>query len=109
MSKLIVSPVKKWPGTVTLSDPLTLPQSWGFADAITAARELGEAAQLSRYNFALLTGVCGCVEKWELQGLPAAITPDNFPATPRNAAAQLCAWLVGEVVQLYQDEDIPNA
>ncbi len=37
MSKVITSPVQRWAGTVTIADPLTLPQAAVIEDAIRIA------------------------------------------------------------------------
>ena len=34
MSKVITSPVKRWPGSVTLADPLTFPQYAAWRNAL---------------------------------------------------------------------------
>jgi hypothetical protein len=109
MSKVITSPVKRWPGTVTLSDPLTFPQVIAFQDAIDVADELGSSATVSKYNQALLPGVLECVEAWELENFPSPVGMDNFPATPRKASSDLIGWLVTELVKLFTDsEPDPN-
>lgn len=91
MSKVITSPVKRWPGSVTLADPLTFPQFIAWRDAVRAASE--HRGDLLRYSEALLPGVRACVEKWEL----ANFKPDPFPATPRQSSDRLLAWLVREI------------
>jgi hypothetical protein len=110
MSKVIVSPVKKWAGSVTLSDPLTVPQAMAFEESLDLARA-EENKDLSRAKIAslLLPGICACVEKWELEGL-GIVTPENYPASPKLSSAMLLSWLVGEISKLYKEADeIPNA
>jgi hypothetical protein len=111
MGKVIQSPVTRWPGTVTLSDPLSFPQSFAFEDGLEAAAALPEKHKKSirRNHAALLPGVCACVEAWELKGLPEVITPDNFPSTPIEDAASLCAWLIDAVLELHTGGGDPNA
>jgi hypothetical protein len=107
MSKVVTSPVKKWPGTVTLSDPLSFPQALAFEDAIDAVNALEKPSQ-HRLNYTLLPAVLGCVEKWELEGL--GDPPSPFPATPSVASARLITWLIREVTALFQEADeVPNA
>lgn len=109
MSKVITSPVDRWPGTVTLSDPLTFPQSLAVEDALAAAQELGEEASQRRQNYTVLPGLLGCVEKWDLDGFPEKPTADTFPSTPALAAAELIAWLIEEIISLYYEaEPDPN-
>ena len=111
MSKIITSPVKRYPGTVRLSDPLTYPQTFAVEDAISAAKEVKDGATQDRLRYILLDGVLPCVEEWHLEGVPTYPTRDTFPNTPKLAAAQLVNWLVGEIMALYQDAEtpIPNA
>jgi hypothetical protein len=129
MAKTITSPSKRWPGTVILSDPLSMPQVMAFEDAIQNAREQAiehgntvtvkdkdgvekEAANAmsARYMNGILPGICVCVEKWELQGLPEKVTPDIFPGSPKMDSAELLAWLIREITELYRGaETVPNA
>ena len=115
MSKRIVSPVARFPGAVTLHDPLTFPQyiAWEAAvREVTAGAEqngnsdvLLEASLQARF----LPGICACVEQWEIQvnaDAPRPLTPDTFPATPRLASVQLIAWLVGEISALLAEAEV---
>ena len=109
MSKVITSPIDRWQGTVTLSDPLTYPQVMAFQDALAVVRGLDEDTSVAEANYALLPGVFKCVEKWELDGIGENPTVDSFPATPALSAAQLVAWLIQEVSNLFQEaEEIPK-
>ena len=110
MSKTIVSPVKKWPGSVTISDPLNISQAMAFEEAINGAKDSGNPNFTSAaYCHVLLPGIFACVEKWELDGLEG-VTPDTFPGTPKIASASLIAWLTTEISKLYREADeIPNA
>jgi len=107
MSKAITSPVKRWPGTVTLSDPLSFPQAIAIEDAIEAVQAMEDPSQ-QRVNFAWLPALMDCVEKWELEGL--ADPPAPFPATPAASSARLIVWLIREVSALFNEaEEAPNA
>ena len=110
MPKIITSPVKKWPGSVTISDPLTISQAMAFEEAISASKESGDPNFTSAaYCKILLPGIFACVEKWELAGLEG-ITLDNFPGTPKIASASLIVWLTTEISKLYREADeVPNA
>lgn len=114
MSKVITSPVKRWPGTVTLSDPLTFPQVFAFEDANEAVQaEVNNGAKddlsVARVSWLILPGVLSCVEAWNLKDFPAAPTVDTFPATPKLSRAYLIAWLVREITALYREaEESPN-
>lgn len=110
MSKVITSPVDKWPGTVTLHDPLTFPQVLAFQDALDEARALGGEASVSKVNYTLLPGIFQCVETWELDGIGENPTPDTFPASPALSSAKLISWLIEEVTALFQEaNEVPLA
>lgn len=102
MSKIITSPIKRFPGTVTLSDPLTFPQAIAWEKAIHAARECDTMLTV---NAALLPGVLACVQEWDIKGLENPPQADTFPASPGKATAELVAWLVGEVSRLFDDAE----
>jgi hypothetical protein len=126
MSKIIVSPVEHWPGSVTLADPLTFPQYMAWRRAVLAAGEakaklppvegqeagvfsVAEAALQDEISLEMLPGICACVEKWDLAGL-GQLTPETFPASPRLAAGSLIAWLAGQISMLIAGEEaIPKA
>lgn len=110
MSKVIVSPSKKWAGTVTLSDPLLIPQTVAFEDAINAARESGAETTAAKYSYLILPGICACIEKWNLAGLPENMSPEQFPGSPKVESISLMAWLIAEISKLYNEaETVPNA
>jgi hypothetical protein len=106
MPKSIVSPIRKWPGSVTLHDPLLFPAYMKLKAGLDEAEGKEDAAEKTQ---ATLPGLCACVETWELKGL-GQIAPDTFPASPMRASAELFAWLMGEVmVLLMEAEEVPNA
>jgi hypothetical protein len=105
VSRTISSPVRKWPGTVTLADPLTFPQYLAWKDAIESA--LGIKDDYTRHSAALLPGLCACVETWGLEGL-GALTPETFPASPRRASDALLTWLVREINRGITEADEPD-
>lgn len=110
MSKVITSPVKRFPGTVVISDPLTFPQVFAFGDALNAVDALGENPTILHVRATQLPGVLACVEEWKLENFPSNVTVDSFPATPPKSCAQLIAWLIGEISTLFREaEEIPNA
>jgi len=113
MSKVINSPVDNWPGSVTIADPMTIPQAIAFEDALEITNEMiaGKKVKVGnpKYNLELLRGLCPSVEKWELQGL-ADVTPETFPASPKNKSIELLSWLVEEIGSVYSGAtQVPNA
>lgn len=109
MGKTIESPVKKWPGTVTLADPMTFEQYLAWKRSVTDASALIKDEQVpwDEYDAAISPGVLACVEKWELAGLPEH--PTALPATPRVTSHRLIVWLMREITDLVtQDEEVPK-
>ena len=104
MSKTITSPVKEFPGTVILPNHLTMPQALAYERAIRDGSALIEQeASQSEYDAVMVGAICECVEEWKLDDF-GQLAPDTFPATPRQASAELIAWLFGEIVKLYNPE-----
>jgi hypothetical protein len=106
MPKIIVSPIRKWPGSVTLQDPLLFPAYMKLKAALDDS-QVAEGAGMKMQI--ALPGLCACVETWELKDL-GQITSETFPASPIKASAELFAWLMGEVMALLLEaEEVPNA
>ena len=125
MSKTITSPVKEFPGTVKLFDRLTFPQALAYekslalsselipdevkglsAKEIEALKEMPRVPSQTEFDAVMLEAICQCVEEWNLDGFEQ-LAPDTFPATPRQASAELVAWVYGEIAKLYSP-DVPN-
>ena len=110
MPRLITSPVKRWPGTVTLSDPITLPQYIAWCDAIDDSNRVKQNGSSSgpRRLLAAVGGALACVDDWQIEGLPRP-TAETWPMKPRAACIELANWLFGEVARAMDDEEtIPN-
>ena len=109
MSKTILNPVKHFRGTVVLADPLIYPQGFAFEDAVEAAEEFKQnIKKFPRFCAAMEPGIMACVEEWHLENMPAQ--PNRLPASPRDSAAELAAWLIVEITAQYKEADeIPNA
>ena len=110
MSKVIISPVKKWPGTVTISDPLDIPQYLEVEKMIRERRGLDDGATWGQVQSISAPAVFACVEKWDLSGFPDMFSPEKFPMTPRAASIGLMTWLITEITALFTEaEEAPNA
>lgn len=106
MSKVITSPVKRWPGTVTIADPLTLAQVAAFERAIKRAEILrrdNPEPTRAELDAAHLPGLLSCVESHALSGIASPLGVDNFPGTPRIDSARLIEWLMMEILALYSE------
>jgi hypothetical protein len=108
MSKVITSPVKKFPGTVTISDPLTYPQCFALEDGFEAVAALDKNAGPRRIRYAVLPGIMACVEAWNIEGFPENVTAETFPASPGIASAELLDWLIGEITAIQKGDEVPN-
>jgi hypothetical protein len=105
MADIITSPSKRWPGTVTLA-PLTFPRLIAFETALDAAQQAGNNM---RGNYALLPGLVACVETWALEGFPANVTAETFPAAPIGESVKVISWLMDEVSARVQEAAaVPN-
>jgi hypothetical protein len=111
MSKTITSPSTRWPGSVTLTDPLTLPQAEAIDEGLAIIREHeGNNISYVKIDKAHLIGILACVEKWDLQNMPEPLTLENFPMSPQGARRELVGWLWNELYnKIYLGElEIPN-
>jgi hypothetical protein len=110
MPKIITSPVKRFPGTVTLLDPIPFPAYNAWTESVEKAQEAKEGVSVLDIAIApkltqeLLPGIIACVAEWHLSGLEN-VTVATFPAAPRQPVIRLVAWLVGEIVALINQED----
>ena len=98
----------KWKGEVVFFDPLTIQQEaeWELAlGAYAIAREKrgGDSAQVLSF----LPAIIACVSEWHLDGLPERMTVQNFPRRPRIDRANLVAFLVKNISEIYIVDD-PN-
>lgn len=57
----------------------------------------------------LLPAIIKCVDEWHLRDYPENVTIDTFPYTPKNDAALIVDWLVGEITEIYVGGDISAA
>lgn len=125
MSKVLTSPVKRWPGTITIPDFLTIDQAIKWEEAVKRADSIlpecepfkkGEkltdkqvdnisAKTSAKWVGMILPGILACVESWNI-----GIDPNNFPATPPISRIKLISWIMSEISKLYEEEnEIPNA
>lgn len=113
MPKRITSTSKRWAGSVTIADPLTIPQA-KLIEAGMGTPPVDESNTTGRVWLSViddlqLPAIFACVEKWELDNMPAELTIDTFPASPRGDSHKLIEWLFKELVTVYFGEAIvPN-
>jgi hypothetical protein len=110
MSKIITSPIERFAGTVTIADPITLPQAQAIERGLVMPEQSADGrVWLSVIDGNQLPAIMACVEKWELANIPDNVTADNFPASPRVASHKLIDWIFSEIRNVYLGElEIPN-
>lgn len=110
MSKVVISPIERFKGSVTIADPLTLPQAHLIEAGMTPPEDGADGrVWLTVIDDKQLPAIFGCVEKWELENMPASLTAENFPASPRVDSHKLIEWLFTEIRKVYFGEiSIPN-
>ena len=102
MSKVITSPVERWPGTVTLTDPITFPQYAIIEDCLVIAN--GKHG-LASYQLAMFPAILAVAEKWELGGdFPIKLTAENFPFRPKEDRNSLMNCLINEILYIFNGE-----
>lgn len=119
MSKVITSPVNRFPGTVTIPSPPNFAQwmSWLAARQnalLEKAKGMGEDnpgmtyAEVGfedAYTVATLPGILSVVEQWSIEGIPEAPSMETFPAAPRRSVGALVVWLAREIdAVMFEDE-----
>lgn len=100
MSKLIHSPVEKFPGDVTLFDPVPYPTLIAWEKAI----EIEGSVEDLEKQLAMFGGVRAMVEKWDIPDFDI----ENPVSTPRTSVLNLLAWLVTEIGKVINGEPDPN-
>ena len=114
MGKKIISKIAEWKGSITLADPLFLPQVLALRKATRAFRELGDDPILEEMIYVMLPALLGCVEEWNIKGKDQP-TADTFPYTGtkanQNNSAEFFLWLNKETNVLFGtvEEDNPEA
>ena len=111
MSRVVTSPSTRWPGSVTIADPMNLPQVELVEAGLEWPDELqeGKSVLFTVLDKPAIPALLACVEKWELANVPAELSADNFPMTPRKDSHDLIGWLFGEIRKVYFGEiEIPN-
>ena len=118
MSKIVHSPISRWPGDVTLHDTVTYPLLIKWNDSIAEAQDwtregIDPSTRLItdqlRYRQAKLPGLVAFVESHTLRGLPVSLSVDNFPALPIGDSINLLVWLNDEIDSIIQAaNEVPN-
>jgi hypothetical protein len=123
MSKTVKCPVKHFKGTVSLCEPLTMPQVIAIDKSVVLRgeyfEERGEGDKRGYYlkpdtawsspDNEALKAILECVDEWHLDNVPEDVTLATFPGSPRQASKDLISWLWGEVLDVYKgDVEIPN-
>jgi len=104
MSKILVSPVEAFPGTITLPDRLTLHQVAVWEKSVSLARRLPPGdAQVWEVALPALAEI---VIDWSVEGVDKSPTADNFPYFPYAEACLFTRWVREEVSKLNMRETV---
>ena len=95
MPKTITSPVERFPGSVTIADPMRIDQAQAVEVALIAIQAL-ETPRQSDIDAVTIPAIMANVEKWELSGVDGFI-----PASPRVDSSKLINWLFTQILQIY--------
>ena len=103
MGKIITSPVEKFPGTVTLYDPVPFPAYVTWQKALRKSKEINNSGD-AEAQMLMFEGVAAMVEKCDLVGFDTSAPTAN----PLNDTLKLLAWLVTEIGNVLNAVDDPN-
>ena len=111
MSKTAEYNGAKWSGSVIFREPLYMPDVLAIEEAQEIVEEARSGAKdkpglklVTLVHRAWLEPICQIVEEWRLEGFPVDVTPLNFPASPRLESAKLVAFLIGELLKIYEGD-----
>lgn len=102
---VLTSPVKKWPGTVTVPEALTFEQYHAWTLAIRQVRELGETPPIAEVDACFVPAILAVVREWDIPALADFVAAGNLPAAPRQSSNKLIGWLVGAISALITEAD----
>lgn len=126
MSKTIQSDIKGFKGSFVLREPLYLDDVFAIENALDESAEIEPSAFWKRINemsgsseagvtwssrtdAIFLKAILRCVERFEIENLPATLTAETFPMTPRATSSALIKLLWDELQNIYNGEtSIPN-
>lgn len=111
MSKTITYTGKKWAGSVTIAEPLTLPQAEAFELGLEMPKDIPTDGLIFNTvpDKQKLAALFACVEKWELADFPNEVNVGNFPFSPRGESHKLITWVFDEISKVYMGEaEVPN-
>jgi hypothetical protein len=96
MPKVITSPVERFPGSVTIADPMRIDQAQAMDRALKDIRKAGKDALQSDVDACAIPAIMASVEKWDLAGVDGFI-----PASPRVDSAMLINWLFTQILHVF--------
>ena len=113
MSKKIVSKIKGWEGSVTIADPLLLPQSLAIRKAMREIGGLGKKALIEEMLVLELPAYFKCIEEWDIKDRTQP-TMETFPFAGTGESQlnsiEFVGFLRKEILALYSldEADDPN-
>lgn len=99
MSKIVTSPIKRFPGTVTLPDPMSWDQLSRWGDFVVGLGKNSFANLLTEAEF-----IPAFVEKIDIENFPQHPTVD--PPKHLKDFASLMSWIMNEVLIVINGDEI---
>ena len=103
MGKTITCPVKRWPGTIVISHPMTLPQVALFQRIMVDAQDMKDTLILE-WCAGVWPSMRLLIEEWNIDKLPFP-NDNNFPGHPKNTVEEFFIWLWKELIGAYNEAE----
>jgi hypothetical protein len=110
MGKTITCPVKKWPGTIVIAHPMTLPQVALFQRIMFDVQGMDKETLIMEWCADVWPAMRQLIEEWNIKKPPFP-DEDKFPGHPINAVDEFFIWLYKELLQAFNEaesEEIPK-
>lgn len=104
MGKSITCPVKRWPGTIVIAHPMTLPQVALFQRIMVDAQNVEDGTLISEWCSGAWPKMRPLIEDWEIKKLPFP-DDDKFPGHPIKAVDEFFIWLYGELIKSFNEAE----
>jgi hypothetical protein len=119
MSRVVVSHIKGFEGTVTLKEPLMLADALVIREAVEGYRALRKAAEsrgekvpIEQRDAHYAPALCQCIESAQVANFPEHPAYETWRFSPLVRGAEFFELLLGALLDIYygeQEETSPNA
>lgn len=106
---IIASNSKRWPGSVTITEQLTLPQVELIESALEPLQDSGKQVFFTAIDKNTIPAIIACVEKWDLKNFPDPVALETWPMQARKESHMLIRLIWEAVIQVYiGEQEVPN-